>query len=74
MDFCPPVCGFEQSWMKAVPKRGCSLWRDCPAHAGALLRRVLYPSTKKYQGEEVFVCGEMVAVYNTTRIKSHSFL
>lgn len=48
------VHGFEEGWMKAVPKTGCAL---CPsaAHAGALLRRVLHPSNKTNQGEEVFV-------------------
>lgn len=55
MDFCPLVCGFEQSWMKAVPKRGCPLWRDCPACADALLRRVLHPSNKTSRRIGIYV-------------------
>lgn len=51
MDFCPLVCALN----RAVPRSGCSLCRDCPAHAGALLRRVLCPYTKKIRGGGICV-------------------
>lgn len=43
--------------MRAVPKSGCPLWKDCPspAHARALLRRVFHPSNKKFRGRGICV-------------------
>lgn len=68
--FLSPCLCFEQScaqeWLFLVQGLSCPCW--CSAQKGFVSLH------QKNQGEEVFVCGEMVIVYNTKRKKSCSFL